>query len=144
MIRSLYIEQIEAIASLHATACNNSWSHEMLYNMLENPSYIAYGFYQNDVMIAFVIGIIIIDEAEIHMICTHPDHQRKGIAEDLMTHMTKELQNRCVTLIHLEVSHQNKGAISLYKKLGFIQTGMRKTYYPDGSNALIMQKEINI
>lgn len=40
--------------------------------------------------------------------------------------------------IWLEVSEENKPAIQLYLKAGFKKVGLRKQYYQDGSDAILM------
>jgi len=42
----------------------------------------------------------------------------------------------------LEVDSRNRPAIALYQAAGFHQKGMRKAYYSDGSDALIMQADL--
>jgi ribosomal protein S18 acetylase RimI-like enzyme len=44
--------------------------------------------------------------------------------------------------ILLEVSENNLGALTLYKKMGFQISGTRKAYYPDGSSAICMKLNI--
>ena len=43
----------------------------------------------------------------------------------------------------LEVSRDNLPAIALYRKLGFRESGLRKKYYPDGSDAYTMRMRIS-
>ena len=43
--------------------------------------------------------------------------------------------------ILLEVNSENFAAIGLYKKKGFINFAVRKRYYPDGNDAILMKKE---
>jgi ribosomal-protein-alanine N-acetyltransferase len=49
------------------------------------------------------------------------------------------------TSIFLEVRPSNIAAISLYKKMGFKQVGVRKGYYPNGDqereDALILRRK---
>jgi ribosomal-protein-alanine N-acetyltransferase len=42
--------------------------------------------------------------------------------------------------IKLEVNIANTRAISLYKKGGFIKKGIISSYYPDGADAVLMEK----
>jgi ribosomal-protein-alanine N-acetyltransferase len=47
-----------------------------------------------------------------------------------------------VEVSYLEVREHNQPAISLYQKFGFETMYVRKGYYPDGENALVMVKKI--
>ncbi|MDR1008547.1 MAG: GNAT family N-acetyltransferase [Campylobacteraceae bacterium] len=45
--------------------------------------------------------------------------------------------------IRLEVNKANSRAISLYEKSGFIKNGIIPRYYPDNTDALLMEKTFN-
>jgi ribosomal-protein-alanine N-acetyltransferase len=44
----------------------------------------------------------------------------------------------------LEVKVHNEKAINLYKKNGFAPVGLRRKYYADGSDALLMSRKQTI
>jgi len=44
--------------------------------------------------------------------------------------------------VALEVSDLNLAALGLYRKLRFDEVGRRRGYYPDGSTALVMRREL--
>ena len=46
--------------------------------------------------------------------------------------------------ISLEVNELNNSAISLYKKAGFEEVGIRKKYYNGKDNAIIMTKKFTV
>jgi len=56
-----------------------------------------------------------------------------------MGKLLSQLRKEKVERIILEVSEKNTPALRLYEKVGFKRVGMRKNYYPDGSNALLME-----
>ena len=56
--------------------------------------------------------------------------------------MIKKCNETDTTAIHLEVRVSNSNAISLYKKFGFKEDGIRPRYYDDNEDALLMTKEI--
>lgn len=47
-----------------------------------------------------------------------------------------------VAVAMLEVRVSNGAAIALYDQLGFKQVGRRKQYYPDGEDAILMNKDL--
>ncbi len=82
---------------------------------------------------------LVLDEAHITNIAVHPECRRQGVGEIIMKTLMKEAATLHITRMTLEVRVSNKGAIHLYKKLGFEEGGIRKQYYPDnGEDALIM------
>jgi ribosomal-protein-alanine N-acetyltransferase len=48
-------------------------------------------------------------------------------------------RERGAVLVCLEVRVGNREAISLYRRLGFRETGCRKRYYQDGEDAVLME-----
>ncbi len=83
----------------------------------------------------FITGFVgfwaMADEAHITSIAVREELQRQGIGELLLLStidLARELDVRAVTL---EVRVSNTAAQSLYSKLGFNQTSVRKGYYTD-------------
>lgn len=77
-------------------------------------------------------------EIEILRIGVLPVFHRLGIAEGLLAFLDKLANGREILL---EVNSENFAAIGLYKKKGFINFAVRKRYYPDGKDAILMKKE---
>jgi len=80
--------------------------------------------------------------ADIATLFTVPAYRRKGIATALLTHAMNTLKSMNIEQLILEVSTTNHVAIHMYQKLGFTPMGTRKNYYPDGSDARVLMKEL--
>ncbi len=82
---------------------------------------------------------LMVDEAHISTIATHPAWRRHGIGEILLLAMIDAATAIGARWVTLEVRASNLGAQALYRKYGFAVTGERKNYYSDnGEDALIM------
>ena len=77
-------------------------------------------------------------EIEILRIGVVADFRRKGIANQLLDFLESLRKKREILL---EVKSENFAAIGLYQKKGFINFAVRKRYYPDGKDAILMKKE---
>ena len=82
-------------------------------------------------------------EAEINDICTHPAFRRQGIAELMMDAIISDGRKNGVDMISLEVRASNAPAKALYEKNGFVCEGIRKKYYDDREDALILRRREN-
>lgn len=68
------------------------------------------------------------------------DQRNLGIGSKLLEEIIKkaiEINSKTITL---EVNENNLPAIKLYEKYGFKQIGLRKKYYNNTDNAIIMTK----
>lgn len=80
----------------------------------------------------------ILDETEIMNIAVKNSFRRQGIGKLLLEKLINYAKNLNIKKIHLEVNENNFPAISLYKKLNFIEDGRRKNYYKNSEDAILM------
>ena len=81
---------------------------------------------------------LMVDEAHIATIASHPDWRGCGLGQMLMLALLDEALARGATRSTLEVRVTNHTARRLYEKLGYEEAGLRRRYYQDGEDALIM------
>ncbi len=98
---------------------------------------------QNSVVIGFVDGHIVYDEADLLILVVRKSQQKRGIGKRLLVEFLNEAKRRNVKKVFLEVSEKNVPAISLYKKFGFKPYGKRDNYYGIGKNAILMRLILN-
>ncbi|QNT77515.1 ribosomal protein S18-alanine N-acetyltransferase [Entomobacter blattae] len=137
------------IAALHARAFpkGQEWSLKEFENVFSLPGVFClieeppHGFSSDSAsLMGFLIGRTVLDEAEILTFAVGPLWQRQKIGQQILQETVHRLQQKGIQKFFLEVSVLNSHAIALYKKAGFERTGIRKCYYPDGSDAYIMVK----
>ncbi|MFW2588814.1 GNAT family N-acetyltransferase [Sagittula sp. SSi028] len=95
---------------------------------------------------AFVLGLVIADEAEILAVASDPDHQRCGQASAALAQFLGTAQKRGAAQVFLEVARSNIPAIAFYETKGFAHAGTRKGYYPQAEgpavDALVMTRTL--
>ncbi len=82
------------------------------------------------------------DCANITNIAVAPDYRRGGLGGEILRLLTEVSRENAMDSITLEVRVSNEAAIALYKKYGFEQCGLRKRYYKDNEDAVLMTKMI--
>lgn len=92
-------------------------------------------------------GLVLIKKgtglARLYSICTIKEFQGLGLASKLLSELEDwAAQNESCVYMRLEVKEKNKGAIKLYKKLGYLEFTRKENYYDDGSTALCFEKRI--
>ena len=73
-----------------------------------------------------------------------PELRRNGLGRLLMQAGEAQLAGMGCIAITLEVAANNAGAQVFYEHLGYQQTGRIPGYYPDGTNALVMRRTLNV
>ena len=118
------------------------WNQNQWKNELEKFYVTAIGVYINNLMLGVCVFHKIYDEAEIRYLSVHPSFKRRGLGKKLMYKIFKECKNENIKKINLEVSIENKQAISFYDYFGFETIRVRKKYFKDGSDALFKEKNV--
>ena len=115
----------------------NIWDYETFEEDFKNSNYIVAK--QNNEVVGFIGVRTILDELEIMNIVTRRDKQNQGIASNLLSYLLRHyIGKNLVEKINLEVNEHNIRAISLYRKFGFREVGLRKKYYNNQEDAISM------
>ena len=113
------------------------WSRNMLEEELtsfhDRISWVA--THNKDILGYLMIRYLKNEINIINMAVTHL-FQGKGIGRFLINHMIKDLPIH--SSIFLEVKKGNFPAINLYSSIGFKKVGLRRKYYQDGKDAILM------
>ena len=93
-----------------------------------------------------IIGIYvlhtIIDEAQINYFSIKKRFRRKGYGSYLMNYLIKQCEKLNIKKLLLEVSETNSIAEVFYSKFNFLNVGIRKSYYKDGTHAVLKEKNL--
>jgi len=79
------------------------------------------------------------DQEHLVSIAISPESRKKGVGQALLVDLIQKMQTGSMKL---EVRRSNKAAQELYRKNGFLQTGLAHSYYTDGEDAIQMEKAI--
>lgn len=133
---------VKHVAELETLCFSDPWSEKSVASELENDLALWLVAVDSDRVAGYVGSQTVMDETDMMNIAVHPDYRRKGIAEELVRALVRDLQrhgSRCLTL---EVRASNAPARKLYEKMGFSQIGKRPNYYRNPrEDALILRKE---
>lgn len=93
---------------------------------------------QDGIVVGFIAVRGVCGMYEITNLAVHAAHTRHGIGRQLLTCALEKLSGQ----ITLEVSAQNTAAIALYEQAGFVRLGVRRRFYADGTDGLILGKTV--
>ena len=142
-ISRMTIADFEVIKNTLISEFDDFWSPQMLENELKDiNSYYLIAKINNEI-VGFAGMKIIIDEADIMNVVTKKNQRNCGIGSTLFKQLILTATEKSIKKMTLEVNEKNSAAIHLYEKFGFIQIAIRKNYYNNTENAVIMQIELN-
>ena len=143
-ISKMTISDLKEIEDVLMSDFDDFWSINTFRNELLNPN-SKYIVAKLDNKIVGFAGIWkAVDDVHITNIVTAKKYRRKHIGSILLHNLIKlaEAENG-ITSITLEVNSNNISAKNLYEKFGFRVAGLRKKYYNNKDDAIIMSKEVN-
>ena len=138
MISEMNIQDLENIKDCLLTDFDNFWSYNILKQELENGKSKYFVAKQENEIVGFAGILLIIDQVNIMNIVVKKDKRNFGIGSLLLEEIIRYSKIHNATSITLEVNEKNIAAIKLYKKYGFKQVGLRRKYYNNEDNAILM------
>jgi ribosomal-protein-alanine N-acetyltransferase len=129
-----------AMAAIHATAfgARQRWGADAMALQLGLPG--AFGLLAGPD--GFVLARVAADEAEILTLAVVPSARRQGLARQLLLGAIARAVQLGAAAILLEVAEANTAARALYAGLGFTQVGLRRGYYAQGMDALVLRLDL--
>lgn len=128
--------EAEILAALdNSVPFSAHWSVENWQSELAQPAARIWCAQEGGQVVGFIALRGVAGQWELLNVAVAADHQRQGIATALLRHALAFIATAHITL---EVSTANQAAQALYQKAGFVVLGVRKQFYKDATDALIM------
>ena len=138
-IRQINADDISAISEIEQLSFKDPYPSYFLSQLADaNPDTFLVAV-TGDKIIGYAVTDKWPDEEHLVSIAVIPDSRKKGVGQALLDRLIERLQTGS---LKLEVRRSNKAALDLYRKNGFIQTGVAHSYYTDGEDAILMEKAI--
>ncbi len=146
MIRKAFINDSKEIYNIESQVYgNHGWSYDVFKTEIKRDKSIYLVYETEDIkheIIGYIGAWIVLDEGHITTLVVCPKYRRNHIADILLYNLIHKLLIQNIKWLTLEVKVSNMAAISLYKKFGFKEIGIRKKYYEDNNeDALILWTE---
>ena len=143
-IHEMKIQDLDLIAEILETDFDNFWNYNVFKSELENGNSKYLVAKINNQIVGFAGIIPIVDECDISNIVVHKNFRNQKIGSFLLQQLIDLAISLNLKIINLEVRESNIFAIKLYKKFGFEVCGLRKKYYDNAENAILMQKALEL
>ena len=121
----------------------DNWSSTIFFEEIKNPFSYNFVLAWQDLIIGYLNFWIVPDGIELNNIAIHRNYRGKGFGKLLLQFLIECAGVFKVERIFLEVKEDNIIAQNLYRKFGFKKVYIRKKYYSDNKDAIVMEKSFN-
>lgn len=144
-IRRMTLDDIAQVVAIDKASFSLPWPERSFrFEITDNPASRAWVAELDGKVVGAIVAWLLVDEAHIATIATHPDFRRRGIASKLLSHVLRMMMNEGALKSVLEVRESNSAAQEMYRKFGFEESGRRPRYYKDNSEDAILMTLENI
>ncbi len=126
---SITTDDISRLMPIENACHSHPWS-EKTFTSCIGGRYFGEKLGEQQKIIGFYVGELVIDEATLMDICVEPSQQGNGFGKILLNQFIEQAKAKNAVKIWLEVRAKNISAQMLYMNAGFIETGRRTGYYP--------------
>ncbi len=144
-IQKMTVEDIPAAHQLDELSFSLPWPERSLrYEVNNNTSARCWAAKAEGQLVGMLILWMIMDEAHIATIATHPGFRRVGVGSQLLENALQSAIAEGARKVFLEVRAGNTAAQEMYKKFGFAEDGRRLRYYKDNQeDAVLMSLKLD-
>lgn len=138
-IRRMLLEDLDEVMEIEVQSFSVPWTRQDFGDSIEKKDAI----YLVAISEGHIVGYCglwgIVDEGQINNVAVKQEYRNRSIGASLLQALLKEGMKEGLIAFTLEVRVGNASAISLYRKMGFEEAGIRKNYYRNPKeDALIM------
>ena len=130
IIRPMRKEDIEGVHMVEVDCFDDPWSRYLVAEL-------------DSVIVGYVGVWFVVDEGHITNVAVHSNYRGQRIGDRLVEEMVKLCKSEGLVSMTLEVRSSNTIAQNLYRKYGFKMAGVRKEYYSDREDAIIMWNQLS-
>ncbi len=143
-LRPMRLQDVDFVLRVERRSFTAPWSRQAFLTELVDNQFARYWVMEYRGRIIGYVGVwLIVDEGHITNIAIDPEFRGRRLGERLLRALMAQCVAHGMQRVTLEVRVTNEVAQNLYRKLGFVDSGVRKGYYTDNrEDALIMWAEL--
>ncbi|MCI8309409.1 MAG: ribosomal protein S18-alanine N-acetyltransferase [Clostridia bacterium] len=137
-ISEMNIDDFNKIENIIQDEYDEFWNSNILKSELLKSSCKYIVAKEADEILGFAGIFVTLDDVQIMNIVVKKNKRRMGIGNILLKNLINLAKQTNLEILTLEVNSNNIPAQNLYKKFGFEVIGIRKRYYNNKDDAIIM------
>ena len=139
-IRRVRIDDIITIVEIEKNSYPDPWSEKMFERELQLEFSNFFVAIEDREIAGYICLWTVSDEGHLTNITVKEKFRRKGLGSRLMKYIIDISYAMKIKKMFLEVRASNCPALKFYEKFGFKKIGLRKKYYPNSDDAVVMAK----
>ena len=141
-ISEMTIEDLNLISANLETEFDEFWSADTLREDFEKDTSTYFVAKLKNEIVGFAGMKKVFEQVEIMNIATKVSKRHLGIGTKLLDRLISEAKEQGAKVMNLEVNENNTYAINLYEKFNFKRIGLRKKYYNNTDDAILMSLNV--
>lgn len=130
------------LEALEVACFEDPWRGRELAVWLEPERGAAWLAGHGDRVLAFALFQLLPGASELLRVAVLPEARRRGLARRLLEGALRSLAGQGRPACYLEVRAGNRPALALYRSLSFRELNLRKGYYSNGEDALVLGRQL--
>lgn len=142
IIRPAVTEDLPALLGIETACFADPWaSHTLLEALQDERTFVFVATVAGEVR-GYGVAWTVFDEGDLTRLAIDPAARRLRLGAHLTQALLQECHRRGAQRVFLEVRVSNEQARRLYEWQGFKQVGLRRNYYADGEDAVVMKADL--
>jgi len=142
-IRAAVAADLNELAALEEECFPDPWARSTLQTALDDEKTLLLVAECGGAVCGYATAWTILDEGELTRMAVTRHARGQGIGAALLQAVWRECWRRGARVVFLEVRAGNEVARRLYERCGFARTGVRRRYYADGEDAVVMKISVS-
>jgi ribosomal-protein-alanine N-acetyltransferase len=142
VLRDATKEDLPAILAIDGASFSQPWSQRSFEQCFaDDKTYIVVA-QSDERILGFGVAYTVGDEGEIATLAVEAVVRGQGLGKKILQALLDFCRGCGAHKVFLEVRAGNVAAQRLYARCGFVEAGLRRRYYADGEDAVLMRYDI--
>jgi ribosomal-protein-alanine N-acetyltransferase len=121
-----------------------SWNEQRVIHCMKNRECVVLAARDRRRLAGFAIMEFYDEHAHLSLLAVLPGDQKQGIGRQLVEWLEASARTAGIFIVRLELRATNDAARLFYEKLGYRETGRKKSYYAGREDALRMTHDLAV
>ena len=142
-VRAATARDVAALRALEVESFGgDAWSEHSVAEELGGDGRRALVAVEAGRLLGYAVTWTVAEVTDLQRLVVAPGARRRGLGSRLVRELVEDAVGQGSGRVLLEVSAANDAALACYRSLGFAEVDRRRTYYRDGSDALVLQLDL--